>query len=227
MSKASAKAYQAIRGRILGGEFAPGSRLKEEELAEVCGVSRTPIRDALRMLAAEYYVTIVPNHGTFVSQWTVGDIEDIFNLRAMLEGYGARRAAERADAAQIAALADHAGAIQEMLDRSGPLDAELFLDHNRRFHQILTEAAGSERLSLMISRLVEQPVLMRTALSYSRADLQRSNNHHLEIVSAVRAGQGAWAESVMTSHIMAAFQVFKAAHPQLVADSRTVALEEE
>lgn len=87
MSKASQKAFTAIRGKILSGEFPPGSHLKEEELAEVCGVSRTPIRDALRALAGEDYVKIVPNHGTYVSQWSSSDIEDIFALRAMLEGY--------------------------------------------------------------------------------------------------------------------------------------------
>ena len=106
MSKAATKAYDAIRARILSGELAPGSHLKEEELAEFCGVSRTPLRDALRSLAADFYVSTVPNHGTFVSDWSVADIDDIFTLRGMLEGYAAQRAASRVTREHYAAAVE-------------------------------------------------------------------------------------------------------------------------
>lgn len=209
MSKASQKAFTAIRGKILSGEFPPGSHLKEEELAEVCGVSRTPIRDALRALAGEDYVKIVPNHGTYVSQWSSSDIEDIFALRAMLEGYASRRAAERGAMDLGEKLEACCDRIDAMLARDGKPDTELFLRENRLFHDLLTEAAESDKLRQLISRLVEQPVVARTAILFGPDDIRRSNAQHREIVAAIRAGNGEWAESVMKSHILAAFTTYR------------------
>ena len=202
MSKAAAKAYTDIRDRILSGTFPPGAHLKEEELADVCGVSRTPVRDALRNLAADLYVTIVPNHGTFVNDWSMGDIEDIFSLRAMLEGYAARRAATRATAGQIEQMRSYCDRIETALNQRPELDTIGFLDANRALHQTVTNAADSERL-------VEQPVVVRTAISYRRSDLRRSNNHHIELVQAFEARDEDWAEAVMTAHIRAALETYR------------------
>lgn len=209
MSRASSKAYEAIRSRILTGEFAPGAHLKEEELAEVCGVSRTPIRDALRALSAEEYVRVVPNHGTYVSEWSDDDIRDIFTLRAMLESHAALLASARAMPGHIEEMSHLHRAISVMLEREDEPDRDLFVNSNRRFHEIITEAAGSRRLTQMISRLVEQPLIARTATSYTRGDLQRSNHQHGELIAAFRARGGAWAQAVMKSHILAAYQAYK------------------
>lgn len=209
MSKASQKAYETIRGRILSGEFAAGSHLKEEHLVRVCGVSRTPVRDALRSLAGEDYVRVIPNRGTFVNQWSPGDIEDIFSLRAMLEGYAARRAAERGSDRLCDELEACCLVIDKMLADCDPPDTEIFLTENRKFHALLKQAAASDRLDSLIVRLVEQPVVARTAISYGVDDLRRSNEHHHELVTAIRARNGDWAESVMKSHILAAFNAYR------------------
>ena len=209
MSKAATKAYDAIRARILSGELAPGSHLKEEELAEVCGVSRTPLRDALRSLAADFYVSTVPNHGTYVSDWSVADIDDIFTLRGMLEGYAAQRAASRVTQAQINTMSSCCDDIDKALNRKSTPDIDGFLAANRLLHQTITQAADSERLSLMLGRLVEQPIVVKTAMSYERDELRRSNDHHRELVSALQARDEKWAEAVMTSHIHAALQNYR------------------
>ncbi|MCH8321607.1 MAG: GntR family transcriptional regulator [Proteobacteria bacterium] len=209
MSKATNKAVKIIRKMILDGEFAPGSHLKEEELAEVCGVSRTPVRDALRALAGEDYVRIIPNHGTFVSEWSGQDIAEIFLLRSMLEAYGARLAAEKATEEHIDTMRKEVERIDKMLSSGKGVDLDIFLAGNKKFHETLREAAGSDRLTKIITRLIAQPVVARTAMSYDRDDLQRSNEHHAELVEAISAKDGEWAHSVMTSHILAAFQVYK------------------
>lgn len=211
MSRASERAYQAIRQLILDGKLAPGEHLKEEELAEICGVSRTPVRDALRQLESEYYVTRAANQRTFVSEWTKGDIEDIFTLRAMMEGYAAERAATRISAEDVEKLRHHHSEIDKVLQARGNIDADTFLSHNRAFHIIITEAAASQRLTLMLQRLVEQPVVMRTFIAYRREDLLRSNQHHGELVDALAINDADWARSVMTSHIQAAYHVHKRA----------------
>ncbi|HAU22025.1 MAG TPA: GntR family transcriptional regulator, partial [Erythrobacter sp.] len=97
MAKASYRAYDTIRALILSGELSPGEQLSEEDLAERCGVSRTPVRDALRRLEAELLVRKNESQRSFVADWSLGDVADAFELRAMVEGYAARRAAERMD----------------------------------------------------------------------------------------------------------------------------------
>ncbi len=209
MSRASSKAFEAIRSRIISGEFAPGTHLKEEELAEVCGVSRTPIRDALRSLAAEDYVNVVPNHGTFVTKWSRDNIRDIFALRAMLEGYAAQLGAELATVEHIEELAHNQQVVADMLKRGGKLDHDMLVISNRRFHEIIIEAAGSPRLSQMIARLTEQPLTALTTTSDSRAGIERSNRQHGELIDAFRARDGSWARAVLESHVLAAYQAYK------------------
>ncbi|MEE8258624.1 MAG: FCD domain-containing protein, partial [Sphingomonadales bacterium] len=96
-----------------------------------------------------------------------------------------------------------------MLNSSKGLDRDLFLEANNTFHKALREAAQSPRLKVIISRLISQPVVSRTAMSYERSDLERSNEHHAELVEAIAAKDGDWAHSVMTSHILAALQIYK------------------
>lgn len=209
MSKASTKAYIAIRERILSGDFPPGFHLKEEQLADVCGVSRTPIRDALRKLAADDFVRAVPNHGTYVSNYSDDDIGEIFALRAMLEGYAARLAAERAGPEHITEMRAVCADVTALLAENENPDRDAWLAANSRFHDIVTEAAASERLSQMISRLIEQPVVVRTAKALSETNLVRSNRHHIEVVDAIEAGEGDWASMVMSGHILAGYQTYK------------------
>ena len=104
MSKAADRAYDWVRQRILSGEYPPGSHLKEERIAEDSEVSRTPVREALRRLSNEHFVKFVPNQGAFVATWENDDVEVIFELRAMLEGYAAQRAASRISEEQIREL---------------------------------------------------------------------------------------------------------------------------
>ena len=101
MSKASEKVVDQMRDRILQGEYAPGERLGEVELAEKLGVSRTPVREALRRLSAEGLVDITTNKGARVVEYPAHDLDHIFLIRARVEGLSARTAAHRASDAVI------------------------------------------------------------------------------------------------------------------------------
>ena len=90
MGKAAETAYAVIRKRILAGDFSRGERLREEELAQIAGVSRTPIREALRRLDAEGLVEFLPNRGASVTAWTEQELDDLYAARALIEGYAAR-----------------------------------------------------------------------------------------------------------------------------------------
>lgn len=214
MSKATEKAYGIIREHILNGTYAPGTHLKEGELVERCKVSRTPVRDALRQLANERYVVTHRNQGVFVNQWTVDDITDIFELRAILEAVVAERAAARITPEQVAELRAIHSTIQAMLDRNSPPEVDLFLSKNKAFHLILIEAAQSRTLQETLSQIFQPPLIAQTARWYSRAGLQQSNDHHLEILEALEAGDGKWAASVMRAHIYAAQRKFMISYAQ-------------
>lgn len=220
MSKAIDKAYARIRAGIVSGELSPGQHLKEEELAELCDVSRTPVRDALRKLEGDYFVERRDNQRVFVARWNDSDIDDIFTLRAMLEGLAAARAAEAITAEQLAQMRRHHDAIQKAADSQGNIDPDVFMDHNRAFHKIILDAAGSSRLASMLQRLVEQPVVLRTLVSYDAKDLHRSIEQHAEIIDALEERDAVWANATMTGHIHNAQRVF---HRAQARDAENVA----
>lgn len=198
------KAYQAVRDGILAGRYAPASRITEQEVAAVAGVSRTPVREALRRLHAEGLVDFTPNQGAMVTDWSVADADEIFELRALLESYGAARAAERASEAQTAELRRLAELQYEECGTRSEGYLERIGELNSRFHRRLQEAAGSPRLSRVLASLLEAPLVMKTFLNYTQDDLMRSAAHHLELVRALESRDPEWARSVMRSHVLAA-----------------------
>ncbi|GGC40601.1 GntR family transcriptional regulator [Novosphingobium marinum] len=222
MAKASDKAYDTIRAMILSGELAAGDQLAEETLAERCGVSRTPVRDALRRLEAELLVRRSDSQRTFVSDWSLDDVEDAFELRAMLEGMAARRAAERMDQATIERLRLCNARLGAAI-RGARADVASFLEENRLFHEIILKAADSRRLASLLGSLIEQPVVWRTAQHYGPGAFARSHSEHEDLLAAFARGDGAWAEAVMAGHIRRAFHVYADAHRGMTAIDRGAA----
>jgi len=198
------KAYEVVRDGIIAGRFSPASRITEQEAAAAAGVSRTPAREALRRLHSEGLVDFTPNQGAVVTEWSMGDADEIFDLRALLEAHGAARAAQRATDSQVAALRalaeeQYAAARGR---RAGHLEKIALL--NSCFHRQVQEAADSPRLMRALSALLEAPLVMKTFLNYTPEDLERSAAHHLELVQALEAHDSEWASSVMRSHVYAA-----------------------
>lgn len=208
MTKASEQAYLAIRTAIVAGQFEPGAPLREEELAALCGVSRTPVREALRRLESEYLIRRTEGARSFVADWSADDVAEMFALRAILEGHAAARAATRIDAG---ALADLTALNEEVRQSIAGNDTDRFLAANRAFHTIVLAAAQSPRLATMLTALVEQPVVRRTALRYGADEFRRSYGEHATLLEAFQARDPQWAESTMTGHIRRAFHAFTAA----------------
>lgn len=204
MVRAVEKAYQTVRDAIIEGRYQAAARITEQEVAQAAGVSRTPVREALRRLHAEGLVDFAPNQGAVVTAWTEADSEEIFDLRAMLEAYGAQRAARRATAEQIAELRDLAERQYAECARREEGYLQRIGDLNSQFHRRVQEAADSQRLATALTALIEAPLIMRTFEKYTPDDLLRSAVHHLELVRAIEARDGDWAASVMRSHILAA-----------------------
>lgn len=210
--KAAERAYNTLRTGIIEGIYAPGARVTEQEIAASAGVSRTPVREALRRLEAEGLLRFVPHQGAFVSRWSATDAEDIFELRAMLEGYGVRLAAAKASADDVMQLRHLAESqCREAAERL-PGYLERVADLNSQFHRRLLQAADSARLQATLATLSSAPLVMQTFRDYDGDDLNRSAHHHMEIVEAIEAGDGDWAASVMHSHVMAARRAFHNKH---------------
>jgi DNA-binding GntR family transcriptional regulator len=197
-------AYKAVRESILSGAERPGARLREEELAASIGVSRTPIREALRRLHAEGLVEILPNRGAVVVPWGEDELDEIFELRTLLEGYSARRAAGHATAEQLTEL--H-GLCDTMDLRTEHLTEEAYAeitDLNLRFHHVVHAAAANRRLHSLLAGIIQVPLVRHTFHRYTHEELTRSFAQHRELVEALAAGDPDWAESVMQCHVRAA-----------------------
>jgi len=204
MSRAADIAYEAIRQRLENKFYMPGNRLSESEISEICGVSRTPVREALRRLAIEYCVRIEPNRGAIAIDWSQEDIMDMFEMRSMMEGLAARKAAERRSEEQLHKLNIIIDKIDTAIRSNTPELRAEFLALNRQFHDLVFEASGSRRLTDIIARFVEKAVIARTAAKYSPKDIERSNQNHKDLVAAIEARNGLLAESIMRVHILAA-----------------------
>lgn len=207
MIKSSDMVYEKLRAMILSGELEPGVQLSEVEVAEWCGVSRTPVRDAIRQLESEMFIFRSESQRSFVAKWTLPDIEEFFTLRGMLESHAARRAATRAEPEAIERLEQLNRDVRGAVSGSTP-DVSAFLAANIVFHSTILEMAASERLAALLNRLILQPIVKRTALRYDKWQLDRSLSEHEEMTSALRRKDPDWAASVATAHIRRAFYVY-------------------
>jgi DNA-binding GntR family transcriptional regulator len=206
------RAYQAIRSAIIDGTYANGAHIDAGGIANALGISRTPVREAFRRLHAEGLLTLIANRGAYVTPWTRGDLDELFSLRVVLESHAASMAAERLDAAGIAQLRSLADRMeQSVAPHAAPqlpahsLQAVMTL--NAEFHRTIIGASGNRRLTILMSTLVDTPLIMRTFTIYTADDLHRSMAHHRELIAAFEAKDADWAASVMRSHLHAAHQV--------------------
>lgn len=202
MAAAVEKAYQTIRDGIIGGTYGPGTHMTAQDLAAACGLSRTPVREAMRRLQSEGLIALIPHRGAFVAQMDERDVQKIYDLRVVLESYAAETAALEAEPAAIDELDRLAHQMLAILDKGGPDVINEVARLNNDFHKLIVAAAANPRLDVALASIVEVPLVLRTFRRYSMEELRRSATQHLELVSAIRARDGAWAASVMTSHIL-------------------------
>lgn len=210
MSQSAVRVHEELRSDILGGRCEPGSRLREEELAERFGLSRTPVREALRRLEADGLVTVTPRRGAEVVRWRDDDLAELVELRALLEGHAARRAAV-GGGVDLVALTELCARMEalappgtEPSDGAGEI-TRLNMELHRAVHR-----AGGKLLPDLLARLIDVPVVRRTFHTYSEAELRRSFAQHRELVEALAAGDGDWAAAVMQAHIRAAGATLRA-----------------
>jgi len=214
---ASGAATELIRTAIIDGRLNPGERLKEEELARELGISRTPVREALLVLHAEGLVDAAPNRGATVRAHTAEDLDDLYQLRALLEGYAARRAAGRISDGDVERLHESCERFDAL--RGGRDDLFELVKENLFFHRTILDAAGSQRLGEMVRKVMDIPLVYRSYIWYSPDQTRISVHSHRQIVKALAARDAERAEMVMKEHIFEARDVLTAHVRELEADA--------
>lgn len=211
MATAWEQAYLTLRRRLADGTYPAGAHLREEDLAAQIGVSRTPVREALRRLDAEGWLRVVPNQGAFAAEWSRADIEEIFDLRALLEAHAAERAAAMPAAAAINTLHAACDAGEAALPANDLAAIERISEANVRFHQTLWEMSSLARTRAVLASLAVPPMILRNFRHFDDANLRRSLAQHREMADAIAARNATWAGAVMRAHVQAGKAIFLAA----------------
>lgn len=203
---ASRRAYRELRQAILERRLPSDRKVTEVGLAEDLGISRTPIREAIKRLLLEGLLERRKGQGLWCVVPDADEVREIFELRLRLESYAAAKAAERATPAQIEALtasAHRMQALAQVAEDSEDLIAGIDQE-NARFHALIAEATQSPRLMHLIRATVDVALVTRTFRRFTPQQRRRSAQHHLEIAAAIAAGKPHWAERMMQVHILSA-----------------------
>lgn len=191
--------FQEIREDILKGKFKENEELREATLGKELGVSRTPVREALRQLELEGLVHIIPNKGAYVTGITEKDVHDIYMTRSMLEGLCARWAAEHISEEQIQEMEEVLLLTEYHLDRG---NAEQLAELDGKFHEVLYDASQSRILRHILSDFHKYVQVARKRSVKKEDRAKKSLEEHREILNALRTGDAGRAEELAHIHIL-------------------------
>ena len=192
----------ALRGMIIAGDVLPGAPLSEVTLAETFGVSRTPVREALKQLQTEGLIEIRSRVGTFVTKPTRRDITELFEMKMVLEGAAARLLAARGDVPELRAMQANVVASERAIAAG---DVEEYVPLVHEFHELLITGADNRKLAAHYRILMNQLAynrLVRTSLSQPGRACQ-SESEHQRVVNLLLAKDGDGAERLTRDHVQA------------------------
>lgn len=197
---------ERLRKRIYQHELVPGTAIDEKALCETFGISRTPLREALKVLAAEGLVELIPRRGCFVRALDLDELRELFPVMAVLEGLCAREALENADDASLTELeAMHADLERHAAE--GDIDA--YYEDNFRFHQRLQELSGNRWLQRVVADLRKILRLARHTQLMVEGRLQHSLEEHRRVMDALRRRDASEVEQMMKDHLTAQLEALE------------------
>jgi DNA-binding GntR family transcriptional regulator len=198
-----ARAYAAVKEAILSLRFEPGTPLVENDLAQQLGISKTPVRDALQELEREGFVTRIPFRGTYVTEVTVTDIVEFFQLRAALEGFAARLAAPLLSDDELEQM-DHDLAAAAAALAEGDLARCSSL--GQCLHNACLDKAGNARLASITRNLDDHVRRLRILSDRISGRLNKSAQEHRRILAALQRRDPGGAEEAMRGHLLSVLQ---------------------
>ena len=191
------KAYQLIRHKIITLELPPLSAIDEQALMEDLHVGRTPIREALQRLVAEGLVISAPRRGMYVAEIGITDLQKIFEMRMILEGFCARLAAQRISLEQLGEIQ----AVIQDLEQTPNGDGKSLMELDERFHHLVYLAADNEFLADTLGRLHALSHRIWHLVLDRIGDVRGAMEQHIAIASALQEGDGAQAEALLQQHV--------------------------
>ena len=203
------RVFQKIREDILYGKYKENDELRENTIGKELGVSRTPVREALRQLELEGLVTIIPNRGAYVTGISHKDIWDIYVIRSMLEGLCARWAAKNITDAQLDELEETILLSEFQMKKESGFSAEQVAALDGRFHSILYEASGSRILDHVLTDFHNYVQTARRSSVVSEDRARKSIREHRQILRAIKDRDEEMAEQLANEHIMHVMQNLK------------------
>lgn len=189
---------ETLRDAIRKGILEPGERLMEVQLAEELGISRTPVREAIRKLEQEGYVIMMPRRGTYVSDISTNDVKEIFEIRSALESLATGLAARRIEPDELETLQNLLVEIEGYIAKN---DIEKIVETDIKFHGLLYQVSRNERLVNIINNLKEQLARFRTLSMSYPGRLQETLEEHSEMVEAIANGDVSAARDAAEHHM--------------------------
>lgn len=189
------RVYQAMQELIISSQLDPGQHLVENELAEMLGVSRQPIREALQLLDSEGWVDLRPGYGAFVHAPTDNEVDQLLAVRSVLESESARMAAQHADAAGVAQLRAICATGEAAL---GCDDVDMMVAANAELHHRVTELSGNQVLLDFVTQVDRRVRWYYTPVARQRG--RKSWQEHAWLIDAIEAGDADAAYRVMREH---------------------------
>lgn len=198
--------YKIIRNSLWRGEYAPGQRLQEVELANLLHVSRSPVREALKQLVSDGLVIEIPNKGVYVKKFTVQDIDEIFDVRLMLESYAIRRSPQYMSDGQRAQLLT---ILRSLEDHYGRQDLDGYVSDDDDLHKLIIRLGGNSLVDDLYYRVrsMNQQFRIRSLSSHNR--FHDSMLEHRDLITALVTGEVEKAVETNTRHLSLACQCIK------------------
>lgn len=190
--------FKTLRQGILTGELKPGERLMEIHLANRLGVSRTPIREAIRKLELEGLVIMIPRRGAEVAQITEKNLQDVLEVRRALDVFAAKLACQRMTEEQKKELKEAADAFEKAIETK---DATVSARADVKFHDIILEAAGNDRLTQLVNNLAEQVYRYRFESVKDERSHSRLIDEHRRIYDSIVKRDEKAAEEAVGTHV--------------------------
>jgi DNA-binding GntR family transcriptional regulator len=201
-------AASQLRDLIAQGQLRPGQRLPERLLRETLGLSRTPLREAIKILSAEGLITLVPNRGAVVTRLSLAEVEDILQVVMGLEGMAARPACERVTADEIASIERMHARMAEHHARGELLD---YFHVNQAIHQVIVDAAGNHALSRLYRGENGRIWRYRYAGNLQVERWEQAVREHEQIFAALRSRDGRLLRELLRVHLLNGWSVVKEA----------------
>jgi len=187
-----------LREMIMSGELKEGDKIKEDELCTVMEISKTPLREALRVLSAEGLIRLIPNRGSYVTTPTFEEIKEMFDVMSVLEGVCARTAAEKMSSGDFKKLEK----IHHQLEKNFKLkDQKQYIHHNNLYHAFVQELAGNKTLNQIVNGLRQKILLYRFKSLNLSGRFEQSIQEHRDLLEAFRNRDAEKAELLMTFHM--------------------------